>query len=649
MNIYSNQEFPKMKTIFSSNPSLESLIPQYRTLYIQKITLELQEDRLAQNGPSRLDDSSEMGDISLSPHSPTRSSSGNSKPYSVSNVSALVDLFLQEYLLSENLRSSLKQKLFPKFEKAAGKLYEDMMEEIATLGKNLQLELDAIIAKMKSLCTNDSESIHLREVLKVINDECKEKVLDNEKKELELKDKNPSLQRDMATHYSYQALLALRTENYIQAIKDTTKAISFDNQYTKAYHRRAAAYISMRKFEDAVNDFQKILEITPDDDVAKKKLDLCKQELKRIHYQKSILYTPTTPSENIRLGQVFDVAIAKAEGESMEDVGITIEFIHEMIQRFKKQKKIQKKYALYMLVRAINIFKSYESVYDVNVPDDKIITICGDVHGQFYDLCRIFELNGYPSKDNPYIFNGDFVDRGSFSCEVIFTLLAFKVLDPDCIHMTRGNHEDREMNRGFGFEGEVKHKYSSEIFEIFQECFNWLPLGIVLNKRIFIVHGGVAFDRDVTIDELRKIDRFRPCPEDGLMCHMLWSDPAPENEWPNLVNGLSPSDRGVSYFFGPKVLNRFLIVNNLDLVIRSHELKDEGYEIQFDRRLITVFSAPNYVDYSQNKGAFIVFRGSNLNNRQQALVPKFCKFSHSQHPPIRAMAYANMLYQSDGT
>ena len=79
------------------------------------------------------------------------------------------------------------------------------------------------------------------------------------------------------------------------------------------------------------------------------------------------------------------------------------------------------------------------------------ITVCGDTHGQYYDLLNIFKINGNPSKKNPYLFNGDFVDRGSFSLEVIFTLLAWKVSDPECMHLTRGNHETKSLNKLYGY------------------------------------------------------------------------------------------------------------------------------------------------------------------------------------------------------
>nr|BAH11517.1 unnamed protein product [Homo sapiens] len=143
------------------------------------------------------------------------------------------------------------------------------------------------------------------------------------------------------------------------------------------------------------------------------------------------------------------------------------------------------------------------------------ITVCGDTHGQFYDLLNIFELNGLPSETNPYIFNGDFVDRGSFSVEVILTLFGFKLLYPDHFHLLRGNHETDNMNQIYGFEGEVKAKYTAQMYELFSEVFEWLPLAQCINGKVLIMHGGLFSEDGVTLDDIRKIERNRQPPDSG--------------------------------------------------------------------------------------------------------------------------------------
>jgi len=157
------------------------------------------------------------------------------------------------------------------------------------------------------------------------------------------------------------------------------------------------------------------------------------------------------------------------------------------------------------------------------------------------------------------------------------------------MHLTRGNHESRSMNKLYGFEGEVKAKYDDKVFALFSDVFDKLPLAYVLNKKVMVTHGGLFSKDGVTLDDLRKIDRFRDIPESGLMADMLWSDPTKEN-------GRHPSKRGISIMYGPDVAHRFLKENNLELLVRSHEMKDEGYEVEANGKVITIFSAPNYCD-----------------------------------------------------
>jgi len=254
------------------------------------------------------------------------------------------------------------------------------------------------------------------------------------------------------------------------------------------------------------------------------------------------------------------------------------------------------------------------------------VTVFGDIHGQFYDLLNIFSINGYPSGTNPCVFNGDFVDRGSFSVEVILTLLAWKCLYPQHVFLNRGNHEAQTMNKVYGFEGEVKAKYSQFIYELFSSLFCSLPLATRLNKKILVVHGGLFAKDGVTLEEIRKLDRFREPPDEGIMCDIMWSDPQPQA-------GRSPSKRGVGLSFGPDITKRFLEQNNLDLVVRSHECKDEGYEVAHNGQCITVFSAPNYCDQAGNKGAIVIFKDD--------LKPSFTTFDAVPHPSMPPMAYAS--------
>ena len=312
-----------------------------------------------------------------------------------------------------------------------------------------------------------------------------------------------------------------------------------------------------------------------------------------------------------------------------DDGNITKEWVLYLIEYMKdldNKKSLEEKYLdkinlLKMLLKAKSIFGEYQdALLDVKIPYGKNITIVGDIHGQFYDLVHIFEINGFPDENNIYVFNGDYVDRGLFGVECLTTLISFKILYPNYVFMSRGNHEDKSINLRYGFKFEVLNKYDSlEIFDCFCEFYKFLPLGHILNEEILVIHGGL-FSRDgVTLDELKNIYRFTDVPMEGLMCELLWSDPYDGN-------GTIPSMRGAGVYFGPDVTAKFLKENNLKLLIRSHEVRDEGYSIETGGKCITVFSAPNYCDEAGNKGGLIKYEGGNMSH------PYFIKFNSSPHP-----------------
>lgn len=165
----------------------------------------------------------------------------------------------------------------------------------------------------------------------------------------------------------------------------------------------------------------------------------------------------------------------------------------------------------------------------VHLDDLEEITVCGDIHGQFYDLLNIFTINGNPSEENPYIFNGDFIDRGSFSVEVILTLLAWKVCYPQHFFMSRGNHEAKQLNKMYGFEGEVKAKYEVKTYDLFSQLFCVLPLVHVINKKVMVTHGGLFSKDGVTLKDIESTNRRREPPDEGIMCEALWADPHDNN------------------------------------------------------------------------------------------------------------------------
>jgi serine/threonine-protein phosphatase 5 len=192
----------------------------------------------------------------------------------------------------------------------------------------------------------------------------------------------------------------------------------------------------------------------------------------------------------------------------------------------------------------------------ISIDELEEITVCGDVHGQYYDLLNLFSLNGNPSEENPYLFNGDFIDRGSFSVEVVLTMLAWKVCYPQHFFMSRGNHEARQLNRMYGFEGEVKAKYDMKTYELFSQLFCFLPLCHVINKKVMVTHGGLFSKDGIKLADIAKTNHRREPPDEGIMCELMWSDPQD-------ANGRAMSKRGVGVQFGPDIAARFLDENNL--------------------------------------------------------------------------------------
>ncbi|KAH7821776.1 putative Serine/threonine-protein phosphatase 5 [Monocercomonoides exilis] len=247
-----------------------------------------------------------------------------------------------------------------------------------------------------------------------------------------------------------------------------------------------------------------------------------------------------------------------------------------------------------------NMVKTYPNIIDIEIPEGKSVTVVGDIHGQFFDLLHIFDLNGLPSEELSYIFLGDWIDRGSFSIETCITLYALKVCYPEHVHLIRGNHETAFCARDYGFRSECLYKYDITIYANFMESFNTLPLCAILNKRIFLVHGGLFNRLGVTLDDIQKVDRFHEPGQEGgelFMTQMLWSDPSHSV-------GVKESYRPYGHWFGPDVTQDFLETNSLKLVIRSHELRKEGFSVEQKKKLISIFSAPSYQGV-RNKGAFL--------------------------------------------
>ena len=234
------------------------------------------------------------------------------------------------------------------------------------------------------------------------------------------------------------------------------------------------------------------------------------------------------------------------------------------------------------------------------------IIICGDIHGQLFDLFKLFSIRGEPNRETRrYLFLGDYVDRGHQSIHTFLYLAFLKILDPKSIYLIRGNHEARAQNMTYGFHSEIMKVYGNEgLWRLFNETFDLLPCCAIVDKSIFGVHGGLSKDANL-VQRISQIDRFGELPDKGLYTDLCWSDPD-ENKHEYVEN-----TRGAGWLFGAEQTDQFLHVNKLSLVARAHQLAQDGYKWYFDNKLVLVWSAPNYCYKAGNMAAIMCVNGDN--------------------------------------
>ncbi|KAJ5628657.1 Serine/threonine-protein phosphatase [Penicillium lividum] len=435
---------------------------------------------------------------------------------------------------------------------------------------------------------------------------------------IEKYDKEPSF-------FCNRAQAQFKLEAFGYAVADATSALELDPDYVKAYWRRALANTAILSYKEALKDYKAVVKREPGNQTAKLKLAECEKLVRRIEFEKAIeVADPPSAFEGL------DIDAIKVEDE-YDGVHLgqemTQEFIDDMIERFKNGKNIHRKYVLQIIKATKELVYNEPTMVEIGVEEGKKLTVCGDTHGQFFDLLEIFRRNGSPSDTHAYLFNGDFVDRGSWSCEIALLLYSYKWLRPNGLFLNRGNHETDDMNKVYGFEGECKAKYNERVFKVFSESFSALPLATLIGGKYLVLHGGLFSDDKITLNDIRKLNRHnqRQPGQQGLMMEMLWTDPQTQP-------GRGPSKRGVGMQFGPDVTKRFCENNGLDAIIRSHEVRMGGYEVEHDGRCITVFSAPRYCDSTENKGAYI--------NIGPELKLSYEVFEAVPHPDIKPMAYA---------
>ncbi|VDM98897.1 unnamed protein product [Thelazia callipaeda] len=251
-----------------------------------------------------------------------------------------------------------------------------------------------------------------------------------------------------------------------------------------------------------------------------------------------------------------------------------------------------------MIETARVLFSTEGPLIEVTIP----VVVVGDIHGQFADLQRIFAAVGRPGRTR-FLFLGDYVDRGPQSLECICSLVAWKIAYPKRVFLLRGNHEFASINREYGFYDELATRFSvgqaMRLWKDFNDLFSILPFAALIKHKILCMHGGLS-PHLVSLDSIRNIKM--PVMEvfpDTLEQDLVWSDPKLD------IKGYEPNKlRNVSVAFGEDTVYKACKRMNLDLIIRAHQVMENGYGFFAGRKLVTIFSAPLYAELN-NKGAVL--------------------------------------------
>jgi diadenosine tetraphosphatase ApaH/serine/threonine PP2A family protein phosphatase len=274
--------------------------------------------------------------------------------------------------------------------------------------------------------------------------------------------------------------------------------------------------------------------------------------------------------------------------------------------------------------------------------------VFGNIHGVYDDLMRYFESFGNPSDDNQmgdinvmqYIFLGDFCDRGLYSLEVILLLFALKIKYPDFIYLIRGHHEDKTINEKYGLGDECHERLLDEIqnplsiFSNINKAFDYLPFGVLVDDNILLIHGGIGSSIH-TLDDIESIKRPISVEHNVTstsqlhIIDLLWSEYSDNIDNIEVNNERDKNKNGFIVKYGKERLNKFLNENKINLLITAHQYVKEGFTTFNNDRLLTVFSATNYMDKYNNIGGMITIAKKRANKRMN-IIPKLINLNNEK-------------------
>jgi diadenosine tetraphosphatase ApaH/serine/threonine PP2A family protein phosphatase len=282
---------------------------------------------------------------------------------------------------------------------------------------------------------------------------------------------------------------------------------------------------------------------------------------------------------------------------------------------------------LSVVCETIEILKKEEAVLKVSSSN---VVVVGDLHGNLHTLVRIFNELGFPDSRS-FVFLGDYIDRGSHSCEVLLLLYSLKILFPKQVILLRGNHEFKAMSECYDFRRECLMRFLPRVYSSIIDSFSYFPVAAIINDRIFCVHGGLIPNLEV-----RRLNKES---ED-----ILWSDPRKE------ISGFEKSDRGRGFNFGCDVVKEFMDRESIEFLIRSHEYCEGGFSWSFgeEHRFLTIFSSVNYCE-EKNDGSVCILREESRfeiyqlpyersKSNRRSLIPSFV---------LKSIQFQNIGFQDD--